>query len=106
MDDYLKNICDEFKLKLEYDKTAKVELIIFDDGRKYKLQYPSFMELHRVIMSSNNFDHALFEFGLENLYPENSKSPKINTDYLENTPSEALNLWSALLRRLLSNRFI
>ena len=84
------------------DKNKDIDHIIFEDGRQYKLQHPTFMRLHEVMFSADNTDHVLLTFGLTVLYPENEKSPKITEEYLNLHRDDGLYLWSPLIRGLLS----
>lgn len=97
---------DAYDFKIESDKDPKhgnIDHIIFKDGRKYKLQHPLFMELHKIMFSSDDIDHSLFVAGLKMLYPENDKSLVIDESYLNTHKDEGLYLWSPLIRGLLSS---
>ena len=98
--DYLQEL---YKFKTERDpKDKSIEYIDFEDGRKYKVQHPSFFELHDAL-AEEKADSALFKLGLECLHPMNEKSPRITLEWLEEHKTEGINLWSRLLRGLLSH---
>jgi hypothetical protein len=95
---------DELEKKYEFaterdSKNKDIEYIKFKDGREYKLQHPRFFELHDAILEGET---GMLQLALKNLYPLNDKSPRINEDYLNNNKVEGINLWSRLLRGLLS----
>ena len=95
----------EYKFTIVKDEKAGIDRILFDDGRQYKFQHPSFMDFHSMVFESDkNAQQAAFEYGLKNcIFSENGKSPKIDENYL-NRPekfNEAIGLWSPLIRGLL-----
>jgi len=96
------------KLEKKYNFTIKrsksdrfVDIIEFTDGRRYTLRHPPFLELHRMMVGSENLDHDIFLYGLENLTPDNEKSSVINEEWMESHRGEAIGLWSPLLRNVL-----
>jgi len=98
----LSKLEEEYGFTVETDETNKtVEFIKFKDGREYKLQHPTFFQLHDALTSENS-ETSLFLLGLDCLYPRNDKSPKIDEEWLEKNKVEGMNLWSRLLRGLLS----
>lgn len=103
MTESIKKLAREYKFTVEADKNDKnIDHIIFDDGRCYKFQHPSFMELHEIMFSSEkSIEQSAFLYALTVIFPENDKSPKINEKYLNTDYNEAMYLWSPLLRRLL-----
>lgn len=103
MTETIKQLAKEFKFIIEPDKNNKdIDFIIFDDGREYKFQHPSFMEFHETMFSSEkSLEQTAFLHGLKVLFPTNGKSPKIDEKYLNANFDESLYLWSPLLRRLL-----
>ena len=78
---------------------AEVDLIDFEDGRKYKFQHPSFMKTHEVLMEAT--EHELFAFALTCLHPNGTDSPEINEQYLNTHHKDGFYLWSPLVRGLL-----
>lgn len=103
MTESIKALAKEFKFIVEPDKSNKnIDHIIFDDGRHYKFQHPSFMELHAILFDAGKgSEQAAFEHALTIIFPENQKSPPINEKFLNNNFNEGMYLWSPLLRRLL-----
>lgn len=81
----------------ENAKDKDIIIFKFNDGREYKLQKPSFFEIHSVL-TGPDVETNLFKLALKNLFPENEKSPKIDEDYLNKNRQEALYLWSTVLR--------
>ena len=91
----------EYNFKVEQDpKNNDIELIKFKDGREYKLQQPTFFELHDTL-GADNFESAVLKLGLKCLFPLNDKSPRIDEPWLNKNKVEGINLWSQLLRGLL-----
>lgn len=103
MTETVKKLAENYGFIVEPDKDDKnIDHIIFDDGRQYKFQHPSFMEFHEIMFSSEkSIELAAFEYALTIIFPENNKSPKIDKKFLNANYDEALYLWSPLLRRLL-----
>ena len=98
----LKSLSETYEFKIEDDPNNKqIKFIIFDDGRKYKFQFPLFDAFHDAFTTEGHVDTALFKLGLTCLFPENDKSPKITDAWLNSNMLEGINLWSPLLRGLL-----
>ncbi|MCK5019047.1 MAG: hypothetical protein KAS32_18445 [Candidatus Peribacteraceae bacterium] len=93
-----------FKIE-DHPEKKKIKYLNFEDGRRYKLQLPSFMEMHELIHDSESPMTSLFLRGLRGLFSENEKSVKIDEDYCESNKTEGL-MWSEILRGLLSGYFI
>jgi len=91
----------EYNFKVERDKNnSDIELITFKDGRGYRLQHPTFFQLHDALGEVNT-DSALLRLGLKCLFPLNDKSPRIDEAWLNKNKVVGINLWSQLLRGLL-----
>ena len=98
----LDNLKKEYGLKIDRDdKNKDITFITFKDGKKYKLQAPTFFELHDAITKESP-DTELLRLGIKHLFPENEKSPAINESYLNHNKNEAFSIWSPLIRGLLS----
>lgn len=89
----------KFHVRPAPDNT-QIELIEFEDGRKYKFQHPPFMTAHAVLIGSDS-QHQPFVYGLSCL-KQNGQGPEINESYLDQNRSEGFDLWSPLVRGLLS----
>lgn len=101
METRLESLQKEFNFILEDSKTDKgIKFIIFENGKKYKLQSPGFFDLHDAL-SEEHWQTALFKLGLTKLFSENAKSPVIDEVWLEANQNEGLNLWAPLIRGLL-----
>ncbi len=103
MTEIVKKLAEDYGFIVVPNKDNKnIDHIIFDNGRQYKFQHPSFMEFHETIFESEkSLEQTAFLYGLSLLFSENDKSPKINETYLNANYDEALYLWSPLLRGLL-----
>lgn len=97
-------LAEKYKFRVEKDSQhSNIDHLIFEDGRKYKFQHPSFMEFHEIMYgdTSKSLDQIAFLHGLTCIFPENEKSPPINEKYLNANFDESLSLWSPLIRGLL-----
>lgn len=93
---------EEFKFKLvPSEKSEGVTFIEFEDGRRYKFQEPSFMELHEELMSSKSTLTGLLRIGMDNIHPTNEQSEEITEAYLQKNKHEGFALWPHLFGRLL-----
>ncbi len=105
MTEVVKSLANEYKFIIEQDPQDKsIEHIVFEDGRQYKIQHPSFMVLHEIMFDSKkSTEQIAFEYALTIIFPENEQSPKIDEKFLNDIKNfdEAMYLWSPLLRRLL-----
>lgn len=83
------------------DKADFVTRFIFEDGRAYKFQEPSFMELHEALYDGKNAQTAALEIGISNTFVENDKTPALNEEYLRRHKVEAFGLWTKLYAEVL-----
>lgn len=103
MSDIVEDLKKEYEFEIVPSEQAKgVDHLVFKDGRRYRIQYPRFMEIHEAcIGAKGNPQHNLFKLALENLHGDNEQSPAIDDNYLDANRGEAMGLWSPLLRELL-----
>ena len=92
----------EHKFAIVQDEINKdVRHLVFEDGRQYKFQMPSFFRTYSAVYDSDKAALALLQLGVECLFPENGNTPKVDELYLNERREEAWALWSPLFRGLL-----
>ncbi len=96
---------EKFKFKIESDPSVKgLSFLVFEDGRIYRFQKPSFMMKLDELAGAPKYLLALFKLGLKVTHPALDRAPNtpaLNDEYMNSHEDEAEDLWLMFFREAL-----